>query len=514
MGAKSNYSNKLYEDYEKVCIRLDTLMEELSNIRKDHKNEIKQLKIEYKKETGNLNKTIKQMAETINSLKSLIEKKDQEILRLKSKNDRDSSNSSKPSSTNGYKKVIVNRREKSDKNQGGQKGHKAHSLTNKLTKFIESGDIEEEIIEINKTEKNKNKRYIEKVVIDIKITKTLKRYRYYPDELGRYNIPEYHNQKVKYGNTIKAISVDLMNHLYNSTDGVTRFINDITNGGMTISKGTLALWNEEMSNCLESEITKIEESLRNSYYLNHDESQIKIDGEGHNILCACNKKYTRLWVHKHKSQEALKEIGFLPLYQGIIVKDGTNLYNPFGIRRSQCISHILRYLVPYYKEIKHKAPKKMKEFLSKYNELRNQKIKQGYSSFSQDEYKSMIREYEIIIDEWEKELREDTNNYLFDDELCLWTRMKYDNTGTNKINKGDKNEILYFLKDFKVPSTNNDAETAQRPTKIKQKIGKFRSLNGAEFYSKIRSCISTYKKNQVNVLQALILALNHNPIII
>ena len=43
----------------------------------------------------------------------------------------------------------------------------------------------------------------------------------------------------------------------------------------------------------------------------------------------------------------------------------------------------------------------MKEFLSKYNELRNQKIKQGYSSFSQDEYKSMIREYEIIIDEWE-----------------------------------------------------------------------------------------------------------------
>lgn len=95
MGAKSNYSNKLYEDYEKVCIRLDTLMEELSNIRKDHKNEIKQLKIEYKKETGNLNKTIKQMAETINSLKSLIEKKDQEILRLKSKNDRDSSNSSK-----------------------------------------------------------------------------------------------------------------------------------------------------------------------------------------------------------------------------------------------------------------------------------------------------------------------------------------------------------------------------------------------------------------------------------
>lgn len=156
----------------------------------------------------------------------------------------------------------------------------------------------------------------------------------------------------------------------------------------------------------------------------------------------------------------------------------------------------------------------MKKFLSKYNELRNQKIREGVSSFFQDEYKSMMQEYEVIIDEWEKELREDVSNYLFDDELCLWTRMKYDNTGISKDTKGDKHEILYFLKDFKVPSTNNDAETAQRPAKIKQKIGKFRSLDGAEAYSKIRSCISTYKKNQVNVLQALILALNHNPIIL
>ena len=35
-----------------------------------------------------------------------------------------------------YKKVITNRREKSDKPQGAQKGHKPHSLNNKLEKFI------------------------------------------------------------------------------------------------------------------------------------------------------------------------------------------------------------------------------------------------------------------------------------------------------------------------------------------------------------------------------------------
>ncbi len=499
MGRKRIYESGLYNQYEELLQKSES-QEKLIK--------------ENKKLISELNKTIQSLNKLVSTLQETLEKKDQEILRLKSKNNRDSSNSSKPSGTNGYKKVIVNRREKSDKPRGGQKGHKPHSLNNKLAKFIESGNIEEEIIEINKNDYNKNKRYIEKVVIDIKVTKTLKRYRYYPDEKGKYNIPKCHNQKVKYGNNIKAICIDLMNHLYNSTDGVARFIEDITNEGISLSKGTLILWNNEISDTLSSEVSKIENSLEDSYYINHDESQIKIDGEGYNVLCACNKTHTRLWIHKHKSQEALKEIGFLTKYQGIIVKDGTDLYNPFGIKRSQCLSHILRYLVPYYKEIKHKAPERMKEFLSKCNTLRNNYIKQDFLSFSSGEYQNLISEYNSIIDEWEQELRDDINNYLFDDELCLWTRLKYDNSGKNKKPKGDKDEILYFLSDFKVPATNNDAETAQRPVKIKQKIGKFRSLNGAETYATIRSCISTYKKNQVNVLQALILAFENNPVII
>ena len=110
-------------------------------------------------------------------------------------------------------------------------------------------------------------------------------------------------------------------------------------------------------------------------------------------------------------------------------------------------------------------------------------------------------------------MREDTNNYLFDDELGLWKRMKYDNKKMDKNIRGDRDEILYFLKDFKVPSTNNPAEVAQRPVKIKQKIGKFRCDEGANTYAIIRSSISTYKKNDINVFEALISAFNNRTII-
>ena len=189
-----------------------------------------------------------------------------EILRLKNKNNKDSSNSSKPSSTNGFKKVITNRRKKSDKSQGEQKGHQPHSLNNKLEQFIKSGDVIEEVIEINKNKENKNKRYIKKVVIDIQITKVVKRYRYYPDEMGKYNIPTIHNQYVQYGSNIKTIVTDLMNNLYNSTDGIIRFVEDISNGGITLSKGTLINWNNQLSNLLAPQLNNIEEQLLNSYW--------------------------------------------------------------------------------------------------------------------------------------------------------------------------------------------------------------------------------------------------------
>ena len=495
----SNYSKSLYNQY----VELLEKFEEQSKIIKENNCLIKTLN----EKINSLNKLLE---EKIN----IIEEQAQEILRLKSKNEKDSSNSSKPSSTNGYKNVITNRREKSKKKKGGQKNHEPHSLINKLVQFINSGNVQEEIIEVNKNEANKDKRYIEKVVIDICVTKVVRRYRYYPYEDGKYHIPKIHNQYVQYGSVIKAIAVDLMNNLYNSTDGVTRFIEDITNGGITLSKGTLVNWNNDLACRLQGEIENIETSLLDSYYINQDESQIKINGDGHNILCACNNKHVRLWQSKHKSQEAINEIGFLPKFKGVIVKDGTELYNKYGCFLSQCLSHILRYLKGIYDFISHKAPKKLAEFLSKCNIKRNELIDNGVTSFNEAEYSNIIKEYEAIIDEWEVELRKDTNNYLFNEELKLWTRMKYDNKKMDKNIRGDKDEILYFLKDFKVPATNNQAEVAQRGAKIKQKIGKFRSIDGAENYSIIKSCILTYKKNNVNVFDSLVSAFNNQIVII
>lgn len=81
------------------------------------------------------------------------------------------------------------------------------------------------------------------------------------------------------------------------------------------------------------------------------------------------------------------------------------------------------------------------------------------------------------------------------------------------MEEDDKEQILYFLKDFKVPTTNNQAETDQRNIKIKQKIGKFRSESGAEVYAIIRSYINTYKKQGINVYNTFIKAFKDETVI-
>ena len=75
-------------------------------------------------------------------------RKDTEILRLKAQINKDSSNSSKPPSGNGFKKV-PNDRESSGRKTGGLAGHKGHTLTipENLEELVKNGKIQHEIID-------------------------------------------------------------------------------------------------------------------------------------------------------------------------------------------------------------------------------------------------------------------------------------------------------------------------------------------------------------------------------
>ena len=469
------YVNDFYKQFEKLNKKLDKANNTIFNM---------SLTI------SELNTNNKKLAKELENAN----KKNQELLleieRLKNNNNKDSSNSSKPSSTNGYKKVITNNREKSNKKQGGQNGHKGETLTKeKIDKMVENNEIDRIItIEENKTKLTENNTPIVTYEIDIRIEKILVKHVYYPNE--PQNII---SSPVIYGENIKSLSA-LLYMKGSSLDAIKSSIEEITDKIINPSKSSIYNWNHDLANALsDTEYKKIRKELLNSLVLHVDETPIKINGEQYYIHNISNDKYTLQYVSKKRGEKAIKEFGFLENYHGILVHDHFIMYYKYGSGNAECNVHALRYLKGVTDFTEHKWAGKMSDLLIEMKNRKKELIASNVDKMSDIEYEKFKEKYLEILDEGNLEYKEDlkTNAYKEEERRLL-----------NRLNKYVDNHLL-FLKKFYVPFSNNRAEIDLRFVKIRQKIGKFRSIEGANNFVVIRSFTSTCSKNKKSLNSSL-----------
>lgn len=454
--------NKRLKNIEKVVISTSIKMNELLDSNKE------------------LVSTNKELLKRIIEKDQLIQKLLDEIERLKNNNHKDSSNSSKPSSTNGTK-IIPNNRKKTGKKAGGQVNHIAYTLkAHDVEEMLKDKDNVKHIKKAIKALDKKCPKYIVDLAFDIIITENI------TDNIDKLN-------EVQYGNKIKGLCVLLATNSYMSYDKIVDLICIITNGKIKLSKGTLVNWINEFSDSIDNEIESIKNNLLDNDIMHVDDSTMKVNGMNYYQLCLCNNQSVLLQASDTKSRKAWGNT-IVPKYLGTIMKDGTRVFDHLSNKKAQCNVHISRYLKGAYEfsGMKHKAPHSLSSLLNGINNYRNALISLNYTCFSSEKVDKYIKRYDELIEQWGKELKGKSKT-LYKEEIRLYNRMK----------GKDKNEILLFIKDFSIPFTNNIAEAAQRGIKIKQKIGKFRSETGASNHCKIKSFILTLIKRKKPIMDSI-----------
>ena len=238
---------------------------------------------------------------------------------------------------------------------------------------------------------------------------------------------------------------------------------------------------------------KIRKELLNSLVLHVDETPIKINGEQYYIHNISNDKYTLQYVSKKRGEKAIKEFGFLENYHGILIHDHFIMYYKYGSGNAECNVHALRYLKGVTDFTEHKWAGKMSDLIIEMKNRKKELIASNVDKMSDIEYEKFKEKYLEILDEGNLEYKEDlkTNAYKEEERRLL-----------NRLNKYVDNHLL-FLKKFYVPFSNNRAEIDLRFVKIRQKIGKFRSIEGASNFVVIRSFTSTCSKNKKSLNSSL-----------
>jgi len=518
----TNYERGIIKQIEELTEENERLKEENKRLRAENR--------ELKARLSNIEETLearieraiesavrKATAPLLSKLKAKekkIMKLEAEIARLKAQIDKNSSNSSKPPSQDGFKK-IQNSREKSGRKSGGQPGHRGSymELPKNLDELVEKGLARLEMVDHT----GGSESYVIRHTIDIDVTVVVTEHRY---EAGK--VPSIHRVPVIYGNNIKALVCLLSVAGFIAMERLSDFINEITYGAINLSDATIEKFMTDFSGKLDGELESIKTDLLNGHVMNVDESPMDVtqkpDYSGDvavmrksenasftaYIRTHSNERSTLYTVNPQKDAQGCERDGILPQYVGIISQDHEAKFYKYGSAHATCGSHLLRDLKGLFELQKIPWAEDMRLFISNINSHKNADLAAGRTECQPEILAYFEKSYDDLLSDGHVALAALKENEMGHLELrrMLARLAEY------------KDCYLLFIRDYRAPFTNNLAERDLRPDKTKQKVsGCFRSWNGFRTFARIRSFFSTIKKRSGNLFNSVSSVLDSTPVL-
>ena len=427
----------------------------------------------------------------------------QRIKQLEDQLSKNSSNSSKPPSSDGQNKKPKSSKPKTDKKPGGQNGHKGSTLQ----KSAEVDRVENhQVVICEQCNKDLNGQQSERIesrqefeIPPMKMEVIEHRSEVKTCTCGCVNktFPEGVNNPVQYGSNLKALVVYLQDYQLLPYARTKELIKDLL--GHDISTGSLYNFRKKTFSQLASFEENLKKILTACFVVGFDETGFRVMQHLYWLHSCSTEKYAYYQVDTKRGSEAMDRIGILPGFKGIAVHDYWKSYYKYDCTHSLCNAHLLRDLIFIEEQYEQDWAREMIDLLLKMLSLRNKAISKGGTKLSQGTLKKYQKKFDEIVKAGLK-----LNPFK---PPAKKTRGKAKKTPPLNLLERLQNktaDILRFFYDFKVPFDNNLSERDIRMMKVKQKIsGCFRSLKGAQYFARVRSYIMTARKQQVNTFEAL-----------
>jgi transposase len=279
--------------------------------------------------------------------------------------------------------------------------------------------------------------------------------------------------------------------------------------GVQMSEATVGDLIQRSADHLEGVEQQIKEALIQAPVIHQDETGIRIAAKGYWQHVTSTARLTHYQVDASRGQEALNRIGILSHFKGISIHDGWASYFLYDCEHALCLVHVLRELVFQAEEHGALWAASLKDLLLSMKEATQQAREQGKRWLDPLEVLDWERAFLHVLDEADHLTPRATAS------PGTKGRVKQ-SAARNLLDRLRKHQqaVFCFLEDLRVEFDNNQAERDLRMIKVQQKVsGCFRSLAGAQAFSRIRSYVSTLRKQGLPLLPALQATLSGHPLL-
>jgi transposase len=327
------------------------------------------------------------------------------------------------------------------------------------------------------------------------------------DQCGMKNtarFPAGINAPVQYGAGVRSVVTYLVGYQLLPYERCAEAMKDLFN--CQLSAGTLATIFKEGARETVEPLLLIKEGLSKSEVIGVDETNLRVKQKQQWVHVSSTDQLTLLCHDKRRGAAAIENIGILASYQGVCVHDGFSAYDQYRqCRHSLCNAHILRELNYVIETSKPSWAQEMKQLLLEIKAAVSVASESEKTRLALRQEKEFLGRYDRIVAEAGK-LYEPLRRKKYRAKTRRPRESPIVAAARKLVNRlaSKRDEILLFMRDFRVPFDNNQAERDLRMFKVKQKVaGCFRTEKGAEEFCRMRSYISTMKKQGHGIMEAI-----------